>query len=261
MADQAALRDRAPPLHRTAPRRIGPPRRASRLYSRFVAVMKIALPLTAAATVALIFAWPRLFPSVSGARSSFGLIGVEELARSRMVNPRFRGVDDQGQPFSLSADVATPSPTDPDLTDLENPRGDMTRTDGSWISLTADRGTYDRTQRLLDLGGRVSVFHDDGYEMQTTQMHFDMATSIVHGDQAVAGQGPNAEFQSEGFRIEDRGMRVFLTGQARVVIYQQPDDGQLGLPDIPTSAPRPAASAPAAPAAPNTPAARRRDLP
>jgi hypothetical protein len=92
-------------------------------------------------------------------------------------------------------------------------------------------------------------------------MHFDMATSIVNGNQPVAGQGPNAEFQSEGFRIEDRGMRVFLTGQARVVIYHQPDDGALGLPDIPTSAPRPEANPPAAPAAPNTPAARRRDLP
>jgi lipopolysaccharide export system protein LptC len=258
MADHAALRELPGRAPRAAPRRIGPPRRASRWYTRFVKVMKLALPLIAAITIAVIFAWPQLFPSVTGLRRSLGAIGVEELARSRMVNPRFRGVDDQGQPFSLSADVATPSPTAPDLTDLENPRGDMTRTDGSWISITGDRGTYDRAQRLLDLGGRVSVFHDQGYEMQTTQMHFDMGTSVVQGDQPVAGQGPDTEFTSDGFRIEDRGARVFLTGQSRVVIYRQPDDGQLGLPDIPTAAARPEEQAPAAG---GTPATRRRDLP
>jgi lipopolysaccharide export system protein LptC len=258
MVDQAAMRDRPPPLPRAAPRRIGPPRRASRRYSRFVAVTKIALPVIAVVTIAFIFAWPQLFPSVSTLRRTLGAIGVEELARSRMVNPRFRGVDDQGQPFSLTADVATPSATNPDLTDLENPRGDMTRTDGSWISITGDNGTYDRTQRLLDLGGRVSVFHDQGYEMQTTQMHFDFGTSIVQGNQPTAGQGPDTEFQSQGFRIEDRGMDVFLTGQSRVVIYHQPDDGALGLPDIPTSA---APAAAQVPLAGDTPATRRRDLP
>jgi lipopolysaccharide export system protein LptC len=258
MADQAALREHSGPAPRAAPRRVGPPRRASRWYTRFVRVTKIALPLVAAATIAVVFAWPQLFASVDRLRRSLGAIGVEELARSRMVNPRFRGVDDQGQPFSLAADVATPSPTNPDLTDLENPRGDITRTDGSWVSITGDQGTYDRTQRLLDLGGRVSVFHDQGYEMQTTQMHFDMGTSIVQGDQPVTGQGPDTEFQSEGFRLEDRGMRVFLTGRARVVLYSQPEDGQLGLPDIPTAAAPPQAQAPAAG---DTPATRRRELP
>jgi lipopolysaccharide export system protein LptC len=259
MADQATLRDRSLAPQRAAPRRIGPPRRASRWYTRFVAVMKISLPLAALAMVGGILLWPQLFPSVARLRQSLGAIGVEELAQSRMVNPRFRGVDDQGQPFALAADVATPSATNPDVTELENPRGDMTRSDGSWVALTADDGTYDRARRLLDLGGRVTVFHDQGYEVQTTKMHFNLGTSIVEGDQPVAGQGPDTEFQSEGFRIEDRGMRVFLTGQARVMIYRQPDDGQLGLPDIPTAGPR-QQSAPAAGAS-TTPANRRRELP
>jgi lipopolysaccharide export system protein LptC len=226
--------------------------------------MKYALPLAAVVMVVLILVWPQLFPSVSRLRQSLGAIAVEELARSRMVNPRFRGIDDQGQPFSLSADVATPSPRDPELTDLENPRGDLTRTDGTWVALTADQGTYDRTQRLLDLGGRVTVFHDQGYEVRTTKMHFDMATSIAEGDEPVAGQGPDTEFQSQGFRIEDRGMLVFLTGQARVVIYRQGEDGALGLPDIPTSAARPDNSRPGTspprPATASTPAERRREL-
>ena len=268
MPDQAALRDSHAARPRIASRRIGPPRRASRWYSRFVGVMKFALPLAAVVMVVLILVWPQLFPSVTGLRRSLGAIAVEELARSRMVNPRFRGVDDQGQPFSLSADIATPSPRDAELTDLVNPRGDLTRTDGTWVALTADQGTYDRTQRLLDLGGRVTVFHDQGYEVRTTKMHFDLGTSIADGDEPVAGQGPDTEFQSQGFRIEDRGMRVFLTGQARVVIYRQGEDGALGLPDIPTAAPRPdnaragtsRPETPLGPATASTPAERRREL-
>jgi lipopolysaccharide export system protein LptC len=265
MADHAALRERRAAPARAAPRRIGPPRRASRWYSRFVAAMKVALPLAAAAVVGVILMWPQIFPSVARLRQSLGAIGVEELAQSRMVNPRFRGVDDQGQPFALAADVAKPSPHGPDLTELENPRGDLARSDGSWVALTAETGTYDRARRLLDLGGRVTVFHDQGYEVQTNRMHFNLATSIVEGDQPVVGQGPDTEFQSEGFRIEDRGMRVFLTGRARVVLYRQPEGGEFGMPDIPAAGPRPGpAAAPAqqsAPAAPETPAERRRELP
>ncbi len=263
MADHAALRDRRTVPARTAPRRIGPPRRASRWYSRFVGVLKVALPLAAIAIVGGILAWPQIFPSVARLRQSLVAIGVEELAQSRMVNPRFRGVDDQGQPFALSADVATPSTRGPDLTELENPRGDLARSDGSWVALTASEGIYDRARRLLDLGGRVTVFHDQGYEVQTSKMHFNIATSIIEGNEPVSGQGPDTEFQSEGFRIEDRGMRVFLTGEARVVLYRQPEDGQLGMPDIPTAGPRPAPAAgtPGAPAATGTPAQRRRELP
>jgi lipopolysaccharide export system protein LptC len=253
-----------PPLPSQA-RRIGPPRRASRWYSRFVATMKIVLPLTALAMVGVMLAWPQIFPAVSRLGAAIGAIGVEELSRSRMVKTRFRGVDDQGQPFSLAADVASPSPRGAELTDLENPRGDLTRSDGSWIALTAENGVYDRARRQLDLGGRVTVFHDQGYEVRTTRMHLDMATSVVQGDQAVTGQGPDTEFEAEGFRIEDRGARVFLTGQSRVVIYRQSEDGQLGLPDLPAAGAAagtaPAAGAPQAMVPSGTPAERRLELP
>ena len=121
------------------------------------------------------------------------------------------------------------------------------------------------------------MFHDQGYEVRTTKMHFDLGTSIAEGDEAVAGQGPDTEFQSQGFRIEDRGMRVFLSGQARVIIYRQGEDGALGLPDIPTAAARPGNARPdntrpdntragtsrpeaPSPATAGTPAERRREL-
>ncbi|MBL8838169.1 MAG: LPS export ABC transporter periplasmic protein LptC [Alphaproteobacteria bacterium] len=235
MAAGATLHHRHPVVAPKTPRHIGPPRRASRWYSRFVLGLKIVLPLGAVALIGLIFSFREQAPS---RRNQTADIQREVLANSQMVNPRFRGIDDQGQPFSLSADFAIPSTRNPNVTDLVQPKGDITRNDGSWVALSAERGAYDRRDRVLDLGGHVSIFHDQGYEMVTSQMRVDMPSGVAVGNEPVFGQGPDTEFQGAGFRLEERGARVVLTGDSRVVIFGSMADGMVGLPDITPSAPQ-----------------------
>ena len=236
-AASATLHQRHPAIAGGSPRRVGKPRHASRWYSRFVLALKIALPVIAVAIIVAIFGWREIFPN-SGMRTTSPVVQSEVLANSQMVNPRFRGIDDQGQPFSLSADLAIPSPRNPNVTDLVQPKGDITRNDGSWVALSAERGSYDRQTRILDLGGHVAIFHDQGYEMVTSQMRVEMADGVASGEQPVFGQGPDTEFQGSGFRLEERGSRVILNGDSRVVIFGGAADGMVGLPDLSPSAPR-----------------------
>lgn len=233
MTAGATLHQRHPAVTAKSTRHIGPPRRASRWYSRYVLALKIVLPLGAIALVGAIFSFREQAPS---RRNQASDMQREILANSQMVNPRFRGIDDQGQPFSLSADSAIPSARNPNVTDLVQPKGDITRNDGSWVALSAERGAYNRQDRILDLAGHVAIFHDQGYEMVTSQMRVDMPSGIAAGNEPVFGQGPDTEFQGAGFRLEERGARVVLTGDSRVVIFGGMADGMVGLPDITPSA-------------------------
>lgn len=238
MVAGATLHQRHPAVAPRPQRNIGAPRRASRWYSRFVFALKIVLPVVAIGLIVAIFAWRELMPSSVSAQRDRSALQREVLANSQMVNPRFRGIDDQGQPFSLSADFAIPSVRSPDVTDLVQPKGDISRNDGSWVALSAERGTYNRRTRILDMDGHVSIFHDQGYEMVTSRMRVDMAEGVASGDEPVFGQGPDTEFQGSGFRLEERGARVVLTGDSRVVVFSGAADGMFGLPDIAPAAPQ-----------------------
>lgn len=194
------------------------PRRYSRAYSRFVLVMRWTLPAAALLVGAAVVAWPNFMPSRGPARGE--RLANEDFTTQRMVNPRFRGLDDNGRPFSLAADIASPSGSDPNVTDLVNPRGDITLESGNWVALNAEQGHYNRDRRVLELTGQVTLFHDHGYTLTTEAATIDIANSRAEGRVAVNGSGPDSELQGEGFQIEDRGMRVIVTGQSRLVLYR-----------------------------------------
>lgn len=180
--------------------------------------MKILLPVAALGLIGLLIGWQSLYPSGQRARASTDRLGVEELARTQMVNPRFSGIDDHGQPFVVAADLATPSPTAPNVTDLTRPRGEMTASGGRNVTITAERGAYEREARYLDLEGNVTLVDDQGYRFTTTRARIDTANNRAEGNDPVQGGGPAGDLTGEGFRVEDRGQRLIVTGQSRLIL-------------------------------------------
>ncbi len=198
------------------------PRRYSRLYSRFVRAMRWFMPGLALALLVTVVAWPTIFPSRAPSRPES--LTSDDFTSQRMVNPRFRGLDDNGRPFSLAADIATPSTADANVTDLVSPRGDITMENGNWVALNAEQGFYDRQRRVLRLRGQVTLFHDHGYTLSTEEALIDIANNRAEGRVAVSGQGPDSELSGQGFQIEDRGQRILVTGESRLVLYRTQAD-------------------------------------
>jgi lipopolysaccharide export system protein LptC len=221
------------------------PRRVSRWYSHYVGAMKILLPLTALGIAALLTGWQSLYPSGQRARAATERASVEELALTQMVNPRFSGIDDHGQPFVVAADLALPSRDRSSVTDLTRPRGEMTLSNGRVVNLTAERGAYERDARYLDLAGEVTLVDDQGYRFVTANARIDTANSRVEGSEPVHGIGPAGELLGEGFRIEDRGMRLIVTGHSQLILR-----GSEALPQTIAAQPEPATVAPPAAAEP-----------
>jgi lipopolysaccharide export system protein LptC len=198
----------------------------SRGYGRFVGVMRILLPTVATALLILVALWPQITDQQQRYSITPGKIAAEAAKTLTMTNGVYSGIDDKQRPFTLTADAVNLSNNDLTLVALTAPKADLLMEDGSWIAITAREGTYDREKKILDLRGKVNLFHDKGYEFRTSAATIDLMAGDAYGTDPVEGQGPFGNIRSEGFVIRNRGERVEFTGKADLLLY--PDRAQGG---------------------------------
>jgi len=221
-AAQATPRPKADPPGKAKPKGNAPPRLSLRdRYSKFVGAMKVLLPAMAAALILMVVAWPQL----TGVRSKFqvgiGNLGLDQLENLSMLNARFDGIDEKDQPYTITADVATQSRRGENLIELELPKADITLNDGAWMAMTARVGEFNRDTRLLDLYGAVSLFHDKGFEIQTSTARIDLDAGMAEGNQPVEGHGAAGSIKAEGFRVLERGQTIIFTGRSQLTLLPQ----------------------------------------
>lgn len=197
----------------------GAPRRHDMRYSRFVILMKLMLPVVAVVLVGTVWAWPHIQGKDLSFRIGFSGLAATEAEDPSMVNPRYVGTDKDKQPYSLTADLAKNQPNDDSVIELEMPKGDIALKDGTWLVLTSESGLYQRQTKRLDLIGQVNLFHDTGYEIRTEKAEIDLDAGTAQGNDPVRGQGPFGDLKGEGFRLIERGERIFINGKAKVTMY------------------------------------------
>lgn len=188
-------------------------------YSRFVALMKVLLPLVAFVLLVLVAAWPYLDAADSRFRIGFAALKAREAASPRMINPRYVGLDKDHRPFSVTADLASDETGGAAVIALEMPKADITLDDGSWLVVTSEAGVYSRDAQNLTLAGDVTLYHDSGYEIRTAAADVDLTAGTASGNEPVAGHGPFGDLRSEGFHLRDKGKVITFTGKARLTLY------------------------------------------
>lgn len=199
------------------------------LHSRLVGLMRFVLPGLALALLTIVIVWPQLQNRDGGFRLGFADKEAFEAESLRMVNPRYAGLDRNSLPYQVTADTASQASPKSDVILLENPKADMTLSDGTWVALAARDGVYGQKSELLDLSGGVNLFHDSGYEFNSASARIDLARGIAEGRERTTGQGPHGEVEADGFRLLDKGKTIVFTGRARLVLYPQQTAG--GRPD------------------------------
>lgn len=193
--------------------------RAGGSYSRFANSMRITLPLVAVAIVVLVISWPQLTEKPKKFSLTVSDVSSTEAGGQQIINARFTGTDAENRPYSVTADTASQVKNAPDMIDLAFPKADITLESGAWLALSAETGTFNRKTQVLDLQGRVNLFHDLGYELRTAEAAILMKEGTASGDKPVSGQGPLGTIRSTGFQILDRGKRVLFTGKSRLIMY------------------------------------------
>ncbi|MPZ09399.1 MAG: LPS export ABC transporter periplasmic protein LptC [Kiloniellaceae bacterium] len=205
-----------------------PPRLSGRnTYSLFVSSMKLLLPALAAGLVLLVVAWPQLMPDINRSGLDFSKIARDQAKTLNMLNARYSGVDENNQPFNVAADMATQTPDNENVVELQHPKADIRATEGL-VALSARVGHYHREEEMLDLIGGVHLTHDEGFDIVTEAASVDLKEGSAAGDSAVSGTGPSGELQSEGFRLSERGQVIVFTGKSRLLIQPAAKDSLPG---------------------------------
>jgi len=193
----------------------------ARGYSRFVVIMKLLLPSVAVVVLGVVLAWPYIEAQTDRLTLGFSSMDPRDIDPSTLVNPRFHGVDNKDQPYTLIAISAAEVVGDSDQVDLDQPQGDLRLSSGQWVALRGNSGLYSKSDRTLDLDGDVMLYRDDGFEFHTQGALVDLETNSASGSLPVQGQGPDGTIESDaGFEMVNGGQVVFFTGQSRLVLEQ-----------------------------------------
>ncbi len=187
-------------------------------YSRWVAVLKVVLPVIGVALLCMVSVWPRLPMLLESVRVGFPAIDLREARELRMVNPRYAGLDRYNRPYAVTAAIGRQVPDRNDVMALERPRAVMTVRSGASVSLTAATGIYQSQTQLLDLFENVTLLHQDGTRFVTRRAHLNVSDNTAEGHEPVEGHGPSGDITGEGFLILSKGETIIFTGQSSLVL-------------------------------------------
>ena len=180
-------------------------------HSRFVSLMRYALPVAAVVLAVVLLSWP------GASRVDSQALPQTSMSQREMINPHYRGVNRRGEPLEIQAARAVQSGDLESVVDLEAVRGRLVRSGGSFVDISADRGHYDQKENHLVLEGSVHIVDDAGYDLVTARAEVDLSTPAqAWGDQPVSGVGPQGRLSGNGFRITDEGKTVVVTGRAQI---------------------------------------------
>jgi lipopolysaccharide export system protein LptC len=178
---------------------------------------KRLLPALALTLLAAVVFWPEIDGGDDHSRMSFRRTDQPRAEALRVMDPRYQGVDDLNRPFTITA-AAAQQPGSEQVLDLDEPRADMTLSDGAWVFVQARQGRFDRPANHLDLSGEVTIYHDSGIMLRTDSAAVQIDAGSASGDAPVAIQGGFGTLTAEGFRLTEGGEVILFTGRAHAVL-------------------------------------------
>lgn len=194
-------------------------RRPVTSYSRFVALMKLVLPVVAGILILMVVMWPELSENPSRFQLGMARINVGDTDDQTLINARYTGIDGKNNPYSVTADRLIQNAENENFVDLKNPKADVTVGSGSWLAIMSPVGRFEKKEQVLTLKGGVDAFHDLGYEFRTEHAVVNFKAGTANGASPVHGQGPFGELQSQGFKVLESGARIIFTGPAHLLLY------------------------------------------
>jgi len=186
-------------------------------YSRFVALMKRLLSLGAFLTIATVLAFFFVQRMPRQLQMSYERLGRIENDLT-MVKPRLAGADTKGNPFVITADSAVQDTHNPKKASLKNLEADLTVGQQNWINARARAGMVDMNSGSLELRGGIDVFTATGYELHTASASANLKQSVIHGHEAVTGQGPQGTLRADEFHADRATNLLTLSGHVQMTL-------------------------------------------
>jgi len=193
-------------------------------HDRLVAVLARVLPMGVGVLAALMVITP-LSPrgEISFLLDRNKVAVIED--RLRVDNALYRGADNQGRPFSLTAGEAVQRSSAEGIVRMNDLVARLLLEEGP-ARLSAQAGLYDIDEDTVAVTGPMRMIAADGYRMMARDVSVDLETKQLVGAGGVEGAIPAGTFSADRLTADLSARTVTLTGSARLRM----EPGKLRMP-------------------------------
>ncbi|GAB6967964.1 hypothetical protein JCM25156A_20010 [Komagataeibacter kakiaceti JCM 25156] len=177
---------------------------------------KWVLPLLALVLLGSIAAWPAVERAVIMHTGTMAQMSHVRVKSGSMLNPTYRGLDDHGHPYMITADEARQIP--PERIDLTNAAADILLDNRNWMYVTARDGVYIQHSQMLDVTHDVTLYRTDGTIMLSPSADIDMRHNIIVSDSWIHAEGPIGMLDAAGCMLDTRAGIMMFRGPGRMVL-------------------------------------------
>lgn len=132
-------------------------------------------------------------------------------------NAMYRGRDDLGRPFSLTAGEAVQRSSAEGKVRMQDLMAQLLLEDGP-AQLLADGGIYDINEEVVSVEGDLRVRTADGYAMTASGVAFNLESRTMSGEGGVEGAVPAGTFSADRMRADLDTRTITLDGNARLTM-------------------------------------------
>ena len=187
-------------------------------HDKFIRILKLALP----ALIGVVLAFLAFSPLEDKQEISFLLdknkVDTAE-ERLKVTSAQYRGQDNDGRPFLLSARSALQANSATQLVEIRDMSAQI-QLDSGPAQLRAGRAQYNMENDHVNVVGPILFTAADGYQMRTHDVNLDMRARTLQSRGAVEGRMPLGRFSADRLQADLPARTVVLTGRARLHIAQ-----------------------------------------
>jgi len=173
-------------------------------YSRFVAWLKVLLPVLALILLSTMFLISR---TIDPNRAlAFAKVDLDALAENqRITGPKFSGVTEDGAALSFSATSAQPDPDNPMSYSVTGLNAEIATPDGGALHIFAGHGEVDRDANMLEMTGGVVLETSTAYRIEAEGLRAGMDRTWAESIGEVRATGPGGDIFAGQVVLERQG--------------------------------------------------------
>jgi len=191
-------------------------------YSRFVKIMRWALPFFALVLMVIVITWPELDEQIEAVPQE-NILGTSDmsLVSNKLINPEYQTTDSQNNPVNIKASKATQSQNNKDLIRLDIPEAEFQTKQGNKMFVRADQGTYDQVNEKLFLQNSVKIQHDSNYTLEAKELRLNMKTQEAFSDKAIIITNEESELKANGLDGNMQSGELKFQGPAKIIFSRK----------------------------------------
>lgn len=195
---------------------------AARRHTRFVHVLRRAIPLLVVGLVVVLIVIPFLSP-LSGklAHVSVSSVGITN-GKVRMETPKLSGYRKDNRPYQVTAENAFQEIRNPTQVELETLTARIQMEREGWVTVNSKTGLFDTQKEKLRLVDDVKIRTESGHDMQMKTADVDFKSGTVTSRDPVSVHMDQTTVDADTLDVKNNGELIAFEGRVRVFIKNAP---------------------------------------